>query len=131
MPTRELVHSLACKDLLADASVSIATTTTYLDTQNYDAATFLITAGATAPAPTSIVMEESDASGSGYTTVAAAEVIGAADIASWAVSKTFRLGYVGTKRYARLVITPNGATTVGVKGLLGLPDQFTPPNPGV
>jgi hypothetical protein len=129
MPTREFVHSVAAKQLLADATVTTPQTTATLDTQNYDSATFLIRAGATAPAPTSIVMNESD-DDSTYTPVAAAEIIGTADVANWAVSKTLRLGYVGTKRYVQLVITPNGSTIVGVTGLLGLPDQFTPPNPG-
>lgn len=130
MPTRELVHSVAGKQLLADAAITTATTTATLDTQNYDAASFHIRIGGTAPAPTSVVMNESD-DDSTYTVVSAAEQIGEEDITGWAINKTLRLGYVGTKRYVQLVITPSASTIVGVSGLLGLPDQFTPPNPGL
>lgn len=107
---------------------SAAVTTPSIDTRGYDAAAFNIHAGAVAPAPTSIVMEESD-DDSAWTTVASAEQQGRDAIASWAINTTLRLAYTGNKRYARLVITPNGATDFTVTAALGYPSGKPTLNP--
>lgn len=59
-------------------------------------------------------VEESDASGSGFTTVAAADLVGT--LAALATNTDQKVGYIGKKRYVRAVVTVAGATTGGVYG---------------
>jgi hypothetical protein len=128
MPHREQINSVVSTLLIATATVTTAQTTPGLDCLGFDAAAFNIHAGATAPAPTSIVMEESD-DDSTYTAVAAAEQQGRDAIAAWAVSTTLRLAYTGIKRYARLVITPSASTILTVTASKGYPSGKPTLNP--
>jgi hypothetical protein len=105
-----------------------ALTTASIDTLGFDAAAFNVHAGAVAPVPTSIVMQESD-DNSAFTAVSADEQVGEEAVAGWAVSKTLRLAYVGGKRYARLVITPSAATDVTVTATLAKPSAMPTLNP--
>jgi hypothetical protein len=121
-----IVTALAATALAGgDAS---ALTTPSVDCLGFDAVAFNVHAGATAPAPTSIVMEESD-DDSAFTTVATAEQQGRAAIADWAVNKTLRLAYTGGKRYVRIVITPSAATDVTVTASKGYPSGKPTLNP--
>jgi len=55
------------------------------------------------------LLEESDASGSGFAAVADADLLGTEALASFIQTddnKCFKLGYKGIKRYTRLTITP-------------------------
>lgn len=56
-------------------------------------------------------VEESDASGSGYAAVAAADLIGT--LAALAANTNQRVGYKGTKRYVRAVVTVTGSPSTG------------------
>ena len=64
-------------------------------------------------------LQESDASGSGYADVAAADVIGAASDAFGAVDDAadddaiYSLGYKGTKAYVKVVVTKTGTHASG------------------
>jgi hypothetical protein len=113
-----IVTALGAANLTGGDAAAI--TTAGVDCLGFDSLAFNIHAGAVAPAPTSIVMEESD-DNSAFTPVATAEQQGRAAIADWAVSTTLRLAYTGIKRYARLVITPNGATDLTVTIAKGYP----------
>jgi hypothetical protein len=73
-------------------------------------------------------MEESD-DNSTFTTVAAAEQVGRDKIASWAVSTTLRLAYIGSKRYVRVVVTPSASTILTITGALERPAQAACANP--
>lgn len=129
MPNREKINSRVSKLLLATvAGATTAQTSAGLDSLGFDAASFNIHAGATAPAPTSIVMEESD-DGVTYTAVSADEQGGRDAIADWAPSKTLRLAYVGGKRHSRVVVTPNGATDLTITGELEKPSHMKTDNP--
>jgi hypothetical protein len=112
---------------LAGGDASALTTAT-LDCLGFDAAAFNVHAGAVAPVPTSIVMQESD-DNSAFTTVSADEQVGEEALADWAVNTTLRLAYVGLKRYARLVITPSAATDVTVTATLAKPSAMPTLNP--
>jgi hypothetical protein len=121
-----IVTALSAANLAGGDAAAL--TTASLDCLGFDAATFNVHAGAVAPAPTSVVMQES-ADDSAWTTVAADEQVGEEALADWAVSKTLRLAYVGGKRYARLVITPNGSTDLTVTATLAKPSAMKTANP--
>lgn len=103
-----------------------AITSASLDLQGFDSGHFNVHFGATAPAPTSVVVKESD-DNSAFTDAAAADVI--VPTGAHAVNTTGRWAYVGAKRYARIVVTPNGATDVTITGHKGYADQKPTANP--
>jgi hypothetical protein len=87
-----------------------------LDTQGYDANTWVATMGnlADADATFAVTVDEGDASNlSGSNSVAAADLIGTTSGASFTFAddnKTVKIGYKGTKRYIRVTVTPSNNT---------------------
>jgi hypothetical protein len=126
MPNREEIHSCVEKLLLATATVTTAQTSATLDTLGFDSAHFNIHYGATAPAPTSIVVNESD-DDSIWTAAPATSVID--DGGAHAVSTTRRIAYVGNKRYSQVVVTPNGSTILTISGHVGYAAKKPTANP--
>jgi hypothetical protein len=95
--------------------VSVADTTAQvgqvIDHQNYKDAMYVIATGsiADADATFTVLLEESDASGSGFEAVADADLIGTEALAGFQFdddNECRKLGYKGIKRYTRLTITP-------------------------
>ncbi len=85
-----------------------------VDLQGADAALIACSVGAiagTANASTLIKLQESDASGSGYTDVAAADIIGTQPTTLTA-NTIYQFAYLGSKRYVRAVVADGGATSV-------------------
>jgi len=127
MPNREIVNITLAKLLLAtQAGATTAQTSASLDTQGFDAASFHVHYGATAPAPTSVSVEESD-DNSTFAAAAAANVI--LPTGTHAVSKTARYGYIGAKRYCRIVVTPSAATDLTISGTMSYAAQKPVDNP--
>lgn len=88
---------------------------TVIDSQGYEALTYAIITGtlADADATFTVLLEESDSSGSGFTTVAATDTLGTAALASFTFANDGvcrKIGYGGSKRYTRLTITPANNT---------------------
>lgn len=127
MPNRELINCLVAKLLLAtQAGATLAQTSASLDTQGFDSAAFDVHYGATAPAPTSVEVQESDDNVSFAAAPATAVVL---PTGTHAVSKTARYAYIGAKRYCRIVVTPSAATDVTITGTLGYAAQKPTANP--
>jgi hypothetical protein len=106
-------QSFALQDGLAPvvATDNTALVSIVADLAGYDGATAVIQCGTLADADmtTTILLEESDASGSGFTAVADEDLIGTEVGAAFIFSsdlKMVKLGYKGIKRYLRLTITP-------------------------
>lgn len=113
MPNREEIHHSAETQVAGLPAATTGTvTSTGVDTQGFDSCHFNINFGATAPAPTSITIEESDSFGSGYAAAPAASVID--DGSTHAVSTTRRIAYVGSKRYARCVVVLSASTIMSI-----------------
>lgn len=85
-----------------------------VDTAGYESATFIILTGVNtdADATFAVLLEDGDDSGlSDNATVVAPNIIGTAALASFTFAddnKVFKVGYAGSKRYARVTITPTG-----------------------
>jgi hypothetical protein len=126
MPNRELIHSLISKQLTPTATSTGTITSASLDTNGFDSAHFNLHFGATAPAPTSMTIEESD-DDSTFTTAPATSVVD--DGGAVVVSKTRRMAYVGSKRYCRVVVVQSASTILGISGTLGYPTQRPVANP--
>ena len=110
------------KNLSAVISIdpqSIATDTTTngvaVDVRDFGAAMVLFASNdAITDGDYALTVEESDASGSGFTTVAAADLIGTLTDFSSSAEGIQQVGYIGTKRYIRAVITSTSTSTGGL-----------------
>lgn len=104
--------------------VSVADTTAQvgeiIDVKGFDSLTYLIATGslADADATFTVLLEEGDAANlSDAAAVADADLLGTEALASFIFSddnKCFKLGYIGSKRYTRLTITPAANSSAGV-----------------
>lgn len=86
-----------------------------LDLQDAQGATLVMQYGtlSDANATTTLLLQESDTSGSGFTDVADRDLIGTEAAASPIFSddnKVAKLGYKGIKRYLKATLTPSGNT---------------------
>lgn len=126
MPNREEIHNCVEKLLTATATSTGTVTSASLDTRDFDSAHFNLAYGATAPAPTSITVEESD-DDSAFAAAPSTSVID--DGGTHAVSTTRRIAYVGNKRYARVVVVQSASTILTITGHLGYPRVKPTVNP--
>ena len=109
-----------------------------IDKSGYESLTYIISTGSIgdAGAEFTVLLEEDSAANMGTATaVDDKDLLGTEVLASFIQSdddKCFKLGYIGSKRYTRLTITPtnNGtAALFGVVALLGNPQLAPTVNP--
>ncbi|MFG1282275.1 hypothetical protein [Xanthobacter autotrophicus] len=112
---RDLASNIAIRAVIAPVVVSdnTAAVGTVIDRLGFDSLAYVIATGtlADADATFAVLLEESDASGSGFAAVADADMIGTEATAGFTFAddgKVRKLGYIGHKRYTRLTITPTG-----------------------
>lgn len=121
--------------------VSVADTTaqvgTVVDGQGFGSVTYLIATGsiADADATFTVLLEECDTSGGTYTAVADADLLGTEALAAFQFdddNECRKLGYIGSKRYTRLTITPvanASAALLCAVAVLGSPSIAPTANP--
>jgi hypothetical protein len=90
-----------------------AQTSQAVDGANFDSVTFVLAVGSLADADMTLAVEvqECDTSGGSYTAVADADLIGTETGAALTFSddnEQVKIGYIGKKRYTKLVVTPSG-----------------------
>lgn len=86
-----------------------------VDRRGYDSVAALVHFGTITDGGWTPSLEESD-DDSTYTAVAADDLVGSFSEATSADSDTIQeVGYVGTKRYVRVVVTESSASTTGAK----------------
>ena len=112
-----------------------------IDKNGFDSVTYVIATGSIgdANATFTVLLEEGDAAAMGdATAVADADLLGTEALASFIFSddnKCFKLGYIGSKRYTRLTITPSGnsgtpsAALLSAVAILGNPQIAPTANP--
>ncbi len=112
---RDLASNIAVRTVIAPAVTSdnTAAVGAVIDRLGFDSLAYVIATGtlADADATFTVLLEESDASGSGFTAVADADLIGTEADASFTFANdgvVRKLGYRGHKRYTRLTVTPAG-----------------------
>jgi hypothetical protein len=134
---RDLLTSILVKRVLSPVSVADNTAQVgqVIDRQGYDSATFVILTGAIADADATftVLLEESDASGSGFAAVADTDMLSQTSGTAPETAAAFqfdddnevrKIGYVGMKRYLRLTITPvnnASAALLAATAILGNP----------
>ena len=140
---RDLMNHIAPKRAISPAAAvtdNTAFVSQIIDTQGYDSLTFLILTGALADADATFtaLVEHGDASNlSDAAAVPDDSLLGTEALASFTFAdddKVFKIGYVGSKRYVRLTVTPasnTGNAFVSAVALLGHPHWAPTANPPV
>lgn len=126
---RDFANNIAIRPVIAPVVVSdnTAAVGNVIDRLGFESVTYGIITGvlADADATFTTLLEESDASGSGFTAVADADMIGTEAAASFTFANdgvTRKLGYIGNKRFTRLTITPaanSASAPVAAVAILG------------
>jgi len=113
MTVRDIHNQLSVVSSVAPAAALVATTTgASVDLAGYRAAAVVVHAGVATDGTFTPTVEESDQAGSGFTTVAAADLSGAfTPITSAADENVQEVAYLGTKRFIRVVLTETVAST--------------------
>lgn len=137
---KDLASNIDVKRVISPVSVADNTAQVgqIIDRRGFDSVTFLIATGSVADADTTftVLLEESDDSGmSGGNAVADADLIGTEALAGFQFdddNECRKLGYVGSKRYLRLTITPANnasAALLAAVAVLGHPSLAPTANP--
>lgn len=136
----DLMNRLGVKRAISPVSIAdnTAAVSQVLDMQGQMAACLVIATGAIADADATfaVLLEESDASGSGFTAVADADLIGTEALAAFQFdddNECRKLGYKGSSRYLRATITPAGNASAALLAAVWLttPQDQPAPNPPV
>ena len=130
----DLLNNIDVKRVISPVSVADNTAQVgqVIDGQNAASVTYLIALGsiADADATFTVLLEESDASGSGFTAVDDADLLGTEALASFQYDSDNgcrKLGYRGKKRYTRLSITPaNNASAALLSAVAVLQPALVP-----
>lgn len=111
---RDLVSNFGAVQAIAPAVQAAAADGTAIDTLGFGSVGFVINTGAVAGAGDfGVKIQESDASGSGFTDAAASAVQGTVP-ATLEAASVYKLGYAGFKRYVRLSLTKAGGTSIAL-----------------
>lgn len=132
---RDLYSNIGVRAVIAPAANADLGTTplvgTVVDKAGFRSVTYVIALGtlSDANATYAVLLEESDASGSGFTAVADEYLAGTEADAGFTFAddaEVRKLGYLGNKRYTRLTITPTGADSgnspIAAVAVLGHPE---------
>lgn len=111
LAARDLDKEISTANSLAPAARTSSTNGTGVDLANFRKAAVAFVVGAITDGTHTFSVEESDSSGSGYSTVAAADLSGTPGAA--AANTNQEIGYLGTKRYIRAVTTITGSPSTG------------------
>lgn len=112
MASKDLYSNIGVTVSVVPAVLTATTTGTGVDLAGFESAAVVINTGAIAGSGVfNVTLEESDASGSGYTAVAASKVQGTLPT-PLAASTVYKLGYLGAKRYIRPVLTLASGTSI-------------------
>lgn len=137
---RDLMNNIQLKRVISPAA-AVTDNTAFVgqvvDKRGYDSLTYAIATGslADADATFTVLLEESDASGSGFAAVDDKDLLGTEALASFTFAdddKVFKIGYIGNKRYTRLTITPannTGNVFISAVAVLGHPALAPAANP--
>lgn len=112
MASKDLYSNFAQTVAVVPAVLTATNTSAGIDLAGFESAAVLINTGAIAGAGVfNVTLEESDASGSGFTAVPAAKIQGTLPT-PLAASTVYKLGYLGDKRYIRTVLTLASGTSI-------------------
>lgn len=124
---RDLYSNIGVVLALAPAVKTAAGDGVAIDAHGFGSVAFVVNTGAVAGSGDfGVKLQESDASGSGFTDVATAQLQSNAP-ATLAASSSYKLGYLGHKRYVRLSLTMAGGTSIAAGAVAVMGDAHKRP----
>jgi hypothetical protein len=110
---RDLANNIGAVQAVAPAVLSATNTSAAIDLLGFDSGAVVINPGAIVSAGDfTAKLQESDTTTSGdFADVDAEDLVGEFP-ASLSADSVVKIGYIGTKRYLRTVITKNGGTSI-------------------
>ena len=111
---RDLVHNLGVALALSPAVQAATIKGTAIDLLGFNSVMFVINTGAIASSGNfTVSVEESDTTTDGdFTTAAAGALTGSTLVNPLTADGSFKVGYIGFKRYVRIVATKNSGTSI-------------------
>lgn len=124
---RDLASNIKVVTALSPAVQAATVNGVAVDTLGHGSCAFVLNTGAIVGAGDfGAKLQESDASGSGYTDVAAADLVGSF-VATAVADAAAKVSYIGFKRYVRLVLTKAGGTSIAAGAIAILAHSETRP----
>lgn len=116
---RDLANNVAAVQAVAPAVLSATNTSAAIDLQGFESAAVIINTGAIVSAGdfTAKLQESDTTTGGDFTDVVAANLVGSFP-ASLVADSVVKVGYVGSKRYLRTVITKNSGTSIAAGAVI-------------
>ena len=116
---RDLVHNIGAVQALGPAVLSATATGAALDLNGFGSAALVVNTGSIVGSGdfTAKLQESDTTTSSDFTDVAASALQGTFP-ASLAADSVVKVGYVGVKRYIRLVVTKNSGTSIATGAVL-------------
>lgn len=121
---KDLYSNVKAVLALAPAVQASATTGTAIDLRDFGSVVFAVNTGAiVSSGDFGVKIQHSDTTDNGDFTDAPASLVKSNAPATLTASGSFKIGYAGTKRYARLALTKEGGTSIafGAVAILGNP----------
>jgi hypothetical protein len=116
---RDLASNLGVVAVVAPAVLTATNTSAAVDLRDFDSAMLVINTGAIAGSGNfTPKLQESDTTvNEDFTDVAAADLVGSFPSALAAAS-AYKVGYIGSKRYVRSVLTLNSGTSIAAGAVI-------------
>jgi hypothetical protein len=110
---RDIANNIGVDQTLAPVDYAATTKGTAVDLVGFNSAAVIVNTGAITTAGLYVVsVQESDTTTDGdFTNVAAGNLVGSLP-ASLAATSVYKVGYIGTKRHIRAVITKTSGTSI-------------------
>lgn len=125
---RDLANNVAAVQAVAPAVLAATNTSAAIDLQGFESAAVIINTGAIVSAGdfTAKLQESDTTTGGDFTDVVAANLVGSFP-ASLVADSIVKVGYVGSKRYLRTVITKNSGTSIAAGAVILKGDAHSRP----
>lgn len=124
---RDLVHNIGAACALSAAVQSANIKGNAIDRKGFESVTFIVSTGAIASAGnfTATVQESDTTTDADFSDAAAAVVIGSNLANPLGADSAYKVGYIGFKRYTRIVLTKNSGTSIAAAAvaILGAANQ--------
>lgn len=141
MSSRDLHNNLHFVPLIVPVAArtdNTAIVSAVIDTLGYESVELALVTGTNtdANATFAVLVEDSDASGSGFAAVADLQLLGLETEASFTFAddgECRKIGYVGMKRYVRMTVTPSGndSGNIFIAGVAVLGNPRRAPTPAL
>lgn len=113
---RDIANNIGVALALSPAVQSATIKGNAIDSKGFGSLAFVVNTGAIASAGDfTVKVQESDTTTDGdFSDAEAANLAGSTLSASLAADSSYKISYIGNKRYARIVATKNGGTSVAI-----------------